>query len=334
MATHVQRHHRTHSHFTQISNDFLRDGRIPLSAFRIACFLLSHEDTFNVPQERLAAALGMSTNTVAKAMRDLEGLGYLIRVEQRTDKGYRTGTQLHISDVGFTLEEVESLSSKSAHRLRAAQGPSKSASALSAPADLEGHKKTNSNKKITNEEEGTSSSADALDPEPALFEDPSPQKRKDPKAQAHVALEAFGEFWLTWPRKVGKTAAERAFVKAFLLKDAPTAEKLQAAALALAARYAKAAPDRRQFMPHAATWLNRHGWHEAAEDTFPDLGSTGSGVSDLQKNGSDWHALGGADPKEVDWVARRESLIEKPMVEAPQPPPGWKPPVPGRLGFP
>lgn len=311
---------RPEDHFTIVSNTFLR-MKLSLRAFRVAAYVLSHSADFHLTQHGIAGACDMARSTVVEALKDLEKAGLLIRLKQQDERGHRVADQLLISQQPFTAEQRDSLCPESGRR-----------ESLSRESGQP--KKSNSKKKINPEEEHSSSSADALDPEPALFEDPSPQKRKDPKAQAHAAMEAFGEFWLTWPRKVGKTAAEKAFVKAFLLKDAPTAEKLQAAALALAVRYAKAAPDRRQFMPHAATWLNRHGWHEAAEDTFPDLGSAGSGVSDLQKNGSDWHALGGADPKEVDWVARREALIEKPMVEAPQPPPGWKPPVPGRLGFP
>lgn len=108
----VSRWHRPHSQFTQISNDFLRAPDIAPSAFRVACYVLSHADAFVLTQERIADALGMARGTVSKAMRELENLGYLITVEVRNDKGHKDGTILYISDTGFTDEERASLCSK------------------------------------------------------------------------------------------------------------------------------------------------------------------------------------------------------------------------------
>jgi len=67
------------------------------------------------------------------------------------------------------------------------------------------------------------------------------------------AEKAFEEFWSIYPRKVGKGAAKRAFVKAFKGTGADIIDG--------ARRFAKDPwlPEK-QFIPHPATWLNREGW--------------------------------------------------------------------------
>ena len=64
---------------------------------------------------------------------------------------------------------------------------------------------------------------------------------------------AFAEFWMAYPRKVGKPTAQRAYTRH--VKD--HAELMDGLA-AWAAHWATLADE--QYVPHPSTWLNRHGW--------------------------------------------------------------------------
>jgi hypothetical protein len=69
--------------------------------------------------------------------------------------------------------------------------------------------------------------------------------------------ESFSEFWRTYPRRVGKEAAWRAWQKA-----KPTRELLAQMAAALEWQCGQDAwtKDGGQFIPHPATWLNQQRW--------------------------------------------------------------------------
>lgn len=66
----------------------------------------------------------------------------------------------------------------------------------------------------------------------------------------------FDEFWNTYPRKVGKGAAKKAFRRA--VKDANVATVL--AGVVRLANDPYLPP--KQFIPHPATWLNKQGWED------------------------------------------------------------------------
>lgn len=83
----------------------------------------------------------------------------------------------------------------------------------------------------------------------ASREEESREERKPPDPPG------FAEFWLLWPRREGRKAAVRAFSKA--VKTVGSAEEL----LEQARTWLR---DRdgmeRNFVPHAATWLNQERW--------------------------------------------------------------------------
>ncbi|MCO1575005.1 MarR family winged helix-turn-helix transcriptional regulator [Crossiella sp. SN42] len=80
--------------------------------------------------------------------------------------------------------------------------------------------------------------------------------------------EDFDEFWSIYPRKVGKTAARKAWDRA--LRDA-TPEAILTGAARFAAQRAGQDP---KFTPHPATWLNAGRWDD--EDT-PGLRAVSGG---------------------------------------------------------
>lgn len=75
--------------------------------------------------------------------------------------------------------------------------------------------------------------------------------------------DAFDFFWLTYPRKVAKEGARRAFAKALQTTSADVI-------LAGVRRFA-ADPNlpEKQFIPHPVTWLNRGSWDD---EPLPDRG--------------------------------------------------------------
>jgi hypothetical protein len=70
----------------------------------------------------------------------------------------------------------------------------------------------------------------------------------------------FQEFWVLFPRKVARKAAEKAW------KKAATSEAVKDAIMAGLERQLPALrPKDRQFVPHAATWLNQERWNDEPE---------------------------------------------------------------------
>jgi hypothetical protein len=85
-------------------------------------------------------------------------------------------------------------------------------------------------------------------------------QRNESSSSAAIAAGAFEEFWLHYPRKIGKLAAEKAWRKAIKSTDPYTI---------IAAVKSYAFPADRQFVPHPATWLNAGRWmdEQAKVDT-------------------------------------------------------------------
>lgn len=84
-----------------------------------------------------------------------------------------------------------------------------------------------------------------------------------PKTPAADAAE-FETWWEGYPRKIGKTAAAKAYAKA--RRSASAQELIDGQANAVAVW--QAARTEPQFIPHPATWLNQGRW-EDQQDTLP-----------------------------------------------------------------
>ncbi len=74
---------------------------------------------------------------------------------------------------------------------------------------------------------------------------------------------SFDDFWQLWPRREGKASAVRAWDKAV--------KKITEAELLTKVRAYVASPNRpeKQFIPHAATWLNGERWNDEIEPLQP-----------------------------------------------------------------
>ena len=101
-------------------------------------------------------------------------------------------------------------------------------------------------------------------PKPTPEPKPTPKsKRKGPAAPDRAS--DFSAFWAAYPRKVGKAAAEKAFLKVeaqlHTLLDAVEAQK----------RSPQWTRDRGQFIPYPATWLNQRRWEDETPEAAPPV---------------------------------------------------------------
>ena len=103
---------------------------------------------------------------------------------------------------------------------------------------------------------------------------PSPSLHKTLAHRQAASESVFDEFWRGYPRKVGKTAAKKAWAKA--VKEVDAAE-IQAG---LDAQLPAMAKTEARFIPHPATWLNEGRWMDEPDkppgldrDTCPACGA-------------------------------------------------------------
>lgn len=88
-------------------------------------------------------------------------------------------------------------------------------------------------------------------------------KEQGSATRAERVSEFFADFWATYPRKVDKARAEKAYAKAATKVD-PT--EINAAAVKFAA---SSGGKDLQYVPHPTTWLNGERWND--EDDTPTL---------------------------------------------------------------
>lgn len=92
------------------------------------------------------------------------------------------------------------------------------------------------------------------------------EKKRKEKKRASIApsiacasgCKRFAEFWLAYPKKKSKGAAERAWKK----HDCDAFADSLLAKLALLVSSSEWKRDRGQFIPYPASWLNQKGWED------------------------------------------------------------------------
>lgn len=75
---------------------------------------------------------------------------------------------------------------------------------------------------------------------------------------------SFDLFWSTYPRKMARRDAIRAWAKL-----SPSDQELALSALPLYIQYWAATATEKQFIPYPATWLNGHRFHDELEMPKP-----------------------------------------------------------------
>lgn len=105
----IRQYGRPEVEFATIRNSFIRDSEIKPAAFRVALWVMSHSETFQITQASIARALNFNESTVREGLKQLEGLGYLIRARTWDDKGHRTADDLYLSQLKITPEQREEI---------------------------------------------------------------------------------------------------------------------------------------------------------------------------------------------------------------------------------
>jgi DNA-binding transcriptional ArsR family regulator len=100
-----------------------------------------------------------------------------------------------------------------------------------------------------------------------LIHEPSVDPSVEPSVKQHPppAASVFDAFWKSYPRKVGKKAAEKAWLRA---RDKPALEVILAA-LDVQKKCDQWTKEGGQFIPHPATWLNQGRWNDEPPETLP-----------------------------------------------------------------
>ena len=114
-------------------------------------------------------------------------------------------------------------------------------------------------------------------------ENPTPKKNnnKKTKEKKHIPnLERFEDFWKTYPRKVGKNSAIKAY-EAARGRYEGSAGDFEEMVISGALRLAQDPniPDL-QYVPYPATWLNRDGWND---DPYPERKLTPEEIAERAK---------------------------------------------------
>lgn len=83
----IRGHHAFDDNFAQIPNAWLRDRRLSLKAIGLLAQLISHSPGWSLSINSLAAYNECSKDSIRAAIKELEGLGYLVKEQGRGDAG-------------------------------------------------------------------------------------------------------------------------------------------------------------------------------------------------------------------------------------------------------
>lgn len=109
-----------------------------------------------------------------------------------------------------------------------------------------------------------------------------------PKVADAQGLVDFDRFWVLYPRKVGKSAAEKSWAKIKVTADLFDLMAKSLAAWTVSTDWTK---DGGQFIPHASTWLNGKRW----EDELPAPAGASQASARRPASGPDFNDTSWAD---------------------------------------
>lgn len=237
--------------YTQLPNRLIWDAALRPQTRWILIAMLSLPEDWDYSIRGLAAKTGLSKDTVAKMMAELEEAGYLKRKRQPHDDGGRFGRIAYIlTDVAFDFSED---ADGGAEAEKCPDFP------YTAPPYTENSPQQNTIQQ-TNQQE------------PPIV----PQRGRRGQPSPDWAL--FDKFWGEYPRKEAKERARRAWKK---LSPTPEMAGVMLAALERDKRSRQWTKDKGEFIPLPASWLNGRRWEDekpSGPDTGPGQPLRGEGV--------------------------------------------------------
>ena len=238
-------------HYTLIPNSLARSNEIPARAKVVYIYLKSHRDGWDITTERVAEALGMSKNTVSRALQDLEEWGFVVRSQERGEGGAFAGWEYTVLSPACTASQKLG-NGEAPH-------PKKPASQKTRIPEIGTHKKTIPSKKTKGEEDqppvvpqrGTGDGGEV-----ALIEDP-----ERPASSGYPP--AFEAWWADYPKKTGKGDAFRKWKAA---NKKLSADELHARLLDRLPGLLATQQRNPRFVPNPATWLNQARYDDPVEE--------------------------------------------------------------------
>jgi len=241
-------------HYTMIPNEWLRDNRLTYSARGLLADLMSNKPGWTVTLESLAKNGPHGLSAIRRMVGELETVGYLKRARTHDDAG-RFGESDYvicapIDHDGETpsVDKSHIGSDKHKHSIT----PSGDQYAETPPLDntISGvsvrHKKT-------------------IQLEDYLEEDQTEEDIAHPEDERPCKPHTmFDTWWEHYPRKVGKTVAQKTWQA--LIKRVGTVDQQRDFAQTIIDATIRMAADpnlpEREFRPYPTTWLNRGGWED------------------------------------------------------------------------
>lgn len=181
----------------------------------------------------IAKKAGLSYRQTQKVMRDLEADGYFHTNKRTRENGSQRSSEYvfcNLEDIAKTFDENGGCQNNTPCHPRHHPPVASDTTPLSPTTPL--------------------SLSPTTPLEPSL--EPSPEPSLEPSL-------LFDQFWERYPKKAGKPPAKKAFAK--LIKDQETLDRVLHS---IDQHLEQGAWDlsEKQFIPHPATWLNRHGWED------------------------------------------------------------------------
>lgn len=229
--------------WTAVPNALFR-AQLPLRAVAVLGNLLTHRADFAITVERVAEQLGVTRKTVGKALDDLEERGLVERVRVDAEQAGQFARNDYVLHEGRLLElpGVENTHGEDdAPRVKNTLGPR----VKNTPVPRV------KNTPIENQ-----------DKKPSRTTTPPTPRGGAGGPERHA--EDFADWYSHYPRKVGRKAAEKAYLRA--RRQGVTAKQLADGLLRSIRSWQVEGRDKTK-LPYPATWLNQGRWDD--EETLP-----------------------------------------------------------------
>jgi len=234
----------TVDNFTRIPNEIIQDPKISSNAFKVYCILLGNSDTWVSYKQTIFNRMKCGYNSVDNALRELSGLGLVLRMYIRDKKTKRRrGSFLAVTDIPFTFTIPETKtftdlmdSGFELHHENHDLGHIMKIMNMKSMIMLSNaYNNTNNNKNKNNK---TKSSSDA---------------------DSKIINSQFENFWKMYPNKTDKGKASS---KWKTICNKPKSEKPTWNEIRTAIRLQKKSDRWKdpKFIPHPTTWLNQTRW--------------------------------------------------------------------------